>query len=124
MGSEKNNIMLIEDDSFIRDIVREILESEGFAVETAENGQIALDRLKLKDRLPDLILLDLMMPVMDGFGFRQGQKTDPELDKIPVIVMSAYRDFSGKQSKIGADGYLKKPVEMDELIEIAHRFCH
>jgi signal transduction histidine kinase len=110
--------LLVEDDSGIREAVSEILEEEGYAVAVAENGREALDSLQSGD-VPDLIILDLRMPVMDGWEFRAVQKNDPALASVPVIAISA--DGSAKAEAIAAHAYLRKPVSMVKLLETVAR---
>ena len=96
------------------------LELEGYTVETAENGKRALERLG-SGVGACVILLDLMMPVMDGWQFRQEQIRDASLADIPVIVVSA----AGRErlEKIHANAYLSKPVDLDELLGCVTQFC-
>jgi two-component system NtrC family sensor kinase len=107
-------VLVIEDDSAIRTAVCELLEEEGFEVSTCEQGQAALQTLRDGRPLPDLIILDLMMPVMDGWDFRVKQRTDPALADIPVVAISA--DGSPKARAIHADAYLSKPFSAEELL--------
>jgi two-component system NtrC family sensor kinase len=107
-------VLVIEDDSAIRSAVCELLEEEGFEVSTCEQGQAALQSLRDGRPLPDLIILDLMMPVMDGWDFRVKQRTDPTLAEIPVVAISA--DGSPKARAIHADAYLSKPFSAEELL--------
>jgi CheY-like chemotaxis protein len=90
-----------------------ILEDEGYGVATAENGRQALERLRA-GAAPDLIVLDLRMPIMDGWEFRALQKRNPELADIPVIAVSA--DGSARATAIDAQAYLRKPLKADELL--------
>jgi signal transduction histidine kinase len=106
-------ILLVEDDPGIRDVLHGILEEEGYAVTTAENGQEALDTLR-SSAAPDLIVLDLRMPVMDGWQFRAVQKADPMLAGIPVLAVSA--DGSAKAEAIDAAGYIRKPLSTESLL--------
>ncbi len=112
--SERPTIFIVEDDRDTREMLGKFLELEGFAVETAANGALALQRLSTGTH-PNLILLDLMMPVMDGWQFRKEQIRRAELAAIPVIVVSA----AGKDriEKIDADAYLSKPVNLEELLK-------
>src|SRR6266496_6722379 len=87
-GAAHERILLVEDDRSIRDVLRAILEEEGYAVTTAENGRRALEHLR-SGGAPDLIVLDLRMPIMDGWQFRAMQKADPVLATIPVLAVSA-----------------------------------
>jgi CheY-like chemotaxis protein len=103
-----------------RDLLGVFLELEGFPVESAVNGKLALERLE--SGVPAcVILLDLMMPVMDGWQFRQAQARRAGLADIPVIVVSAAgRD---RIQKIDADAYLSKPVDLEELLGCVTQFC-
>jgi CheY-like chemotaxis protein len=113
-------ILIVEDDADTRDMIGRFLELEGYAVETAANGRQALDRLDAGSPAC-VILLDLMMPVMDGWEFRRIQVSKSALSKIPVIVFSAAgRD---RMSQIDANDYLSKPVDLDELLERISRYC-
>jgi CheY-like chemotaxis protein len=115
------HILLVEDDLSIRDALCELLAEEGFEVACASNGAEALDRLTAGDP-PVLILLDLMMPVMDGFAFRSAQREDPRLARIPVVVLSAGHGAE-RAASLAADGFLAKPFGVDALLETVHRFA-
>src|SRR5262245_25312317 len=106
----REEILVIEDDQAIRDVLQAILADEGYRVSTADHGQQALDLLHSGHRA-DLIVLDLRMPVMNGWRFRALQKADPLLVDIPVLAISA--DRSAKAEAIDAAGYLRKPLSMD-----------
>jgi two-component system cell cycle sensor histidine kinase/response regulator CckA len=107
-------LLVVEDDADIRETLDGLLSMEGFRVTGCCNGREALDWLHASPK-PDVILLDLMMPVMDGWQFRVAQKHDPELATIPVVALSA--DATAKAAAIDADAYLKKPVEYETLID-------
>ena len=113
-------VLIVEDDNDTREMLGRFLELEGYKVETAENGKRALERLG-SGVGACVILLDLMMPVMDGWQFRQAQIRDASLADIPVIVVSA----AGRErlEKIQADAYLSKPVDLDELLGCVTQFC-
>jgi CheY-like chemotaxis protein len=113
-------VLIVEDDLDTREMLGRFLELEGFNVETAENGKRALERLG-SGVGACVILLDLMMPVMDGWQFRQEQIRNSALAGIPVIVVSA----AGRErlEKIQADAYLSKPVDLDELLGCVTQFC-
>lgn len=115
MTSSKR-IFVIEDDLHIRESLKEVLEIEGFNVFSAVNGQDALDKLRGGEKA-DLILLDLMMPVKDGFQFRAEQEMDPNISNIPVIIMSANGKLAAKKELGSVKGYLKKPINLDALLE-------
>jgi CheY-like chemotaxis protein len=109
-------VLVVEDDKNIRDPVKTLLVMEGYEVLCASNGQEALDMLQ-GSKLPRLILLDLMMPVMDGFMFREIQRTLPVVCEIPVVIMSADGNITSSKAAIGARDYLRKPVDIDDLLE-------
>jgi CheY-like chemotaxis protein len=113
-------VLIVEDDIDTREMLGRFLELEGYRVETAENGKLALERLGSGVNAC-VILLDLMMPVMDGWQFRQEQARNAELADIPVIVVSA----AGREriQKIDADAYLSKPVDLEELLGCVTQFC-
>lgn len=113
-------VFIIEDDVDTRDMIGRFLELEGFRVETAANGRQALDRLDAGTRAC-VILLDLMMPVMDGWEFRRRQACHARIADIPVIVFSAAgRD---RIEQVEANDYISKPVDLDELLDRVSRFC-
>jgi CheY-like chemotaxis protein len=99
-----------------------LLEGEGYCVDTAENGQVGLQRLRT-DVPPCLILLDLSMPVMDGHQFRREQLADPQLAHIPVVVCSANRPERVNAEELKAAAYLTKPVDIDALLSTIHAFA-
>jgi len=116
-------VLVVEDDFAVRETLQELLEEEGFLVVQACNGQEALDRLRGVASAPRLILLDLMMPVMDGWQFRAEMRRDPHLSRIPVVVMSADVALDQKVRGLAVAGVLPKPVELDRLLETVRRFC-
>jgi signal transduction histidine kinase len=108
-------LLVVEDDESIRTTLAETLSDEGYVVTTAAHGREALDMLRLAAP-PDAIVLDLMMPVMDGWEFRIEQRADPLLAGIPLLAMSA--DLSPKARAIAADGYVRKPIDVPELLRL------
>jgi signal transduction histidine kinase len=110
-------LLLVEDDSSIRFALSDMLTDEGFDVTTVVNGRDALEELR-RSAPPDVILLDLMMPVMDGWEFRVEQRADPLLASIPLLAMSA--DLSAKARAIAADGYIRKPIDFPDLLRQLH----
>ena len=109
--------MVIEDDRDIRESLTELLEESGYLVSTASNGQEGLDVLR-SNALPDVILLDLMMHIKDGFTFRAEQLKDPAISKVPVILMSADGHVQEKTGRTACDAYIKKPLEIDEFLKV------
>jgi CheY-like chemotaxis protein len=116
-------IMIIEDALDIQTVVRKFLEAEGFPTLCARNGLEALELLRSAEDLPAVILLDLMMPGMNGYEFRTVQRRDPRLSRIPVVVMTADGHIDDKAAMIEAQGCIKKPMNIDQLLEVATRYC-
>ena len=114
----KTTILVVEDDADALEALGDLLESHGYAVASARNGAEALEVLG-RSPLPNLIVLDLLMPTMDGWEFRRRQKNDPRIAKIPVVVVSA----SSAAKPIDADSILRKPVDIDRLLETVARHC-
>ena len=115
------SIMIVEDDRDTREMLGRFLELEGFEVRTAANGQLALNSLKEQGG-PSVILLDLMMPVMNGWQFREEQARHPRFAGIPVVVLTA----AGPREDIpaiSADGWLSKPVDFDRLLATIAPLC-
>ena len=116
-------ILVIEDDSAIREMLVQTLADEGFAVVSAADGMEALSYLQTAAELPCVILLDLMMPRMNGWQFREIQRNHPAISSIPVVVLSARPDLRARQAEIGVEAYLTKPVNFDLLMQIIRRYC-
>lgn len=114
-------VLLVDDDSGIRESMSELLSTEGYSVLQAENGQMALDVLKKIPRRPCLVVLDMAMPIMDGRGFLKRRAHDPALREIPVVVVSA--NSQPRAPLQGIDGYFQKPVNVDRLIEVIDQHC-
>ena len=119
----RKSILVVEDDAATRDAVSLALEDEGYSVTGVANGKEALLHLRGAPSPPDLILLDLMMPVMNGSEFRKQQRQDPALKSIPVVVVSADAGVPQKAAALDAAEYLIKPVDFDKLIEAVQRHC-
>lgn len=118
-AAEALTVLLVDDDFDLRDALVPILEYEGHRVVSAANGQEALDRLQSMAP-PSVILLDLMMPVMNGEEFRAEQLRDPRLASIPVVVLSAHAYAEQRAAQIGAR-CLKKPFDVDVLLDEVRR---
>lgn len=109
-------LLLVDDDEGIQDALTDLLRFEGYTVKGAINGKQALQHLRESPQLPAVILLDLMMPVMDGFEFRTAQLNDATLADIPVLVLTAGL-IDARVHQMQADGYMNKPVDVDRLLE-------
>ena len=118
----KRRIAVIDDDFDIRSMLTLVLEMDGYEVVAAANGQEALERLRSGPPTA-LILLDLMMPVMNGWQFRAAQKEDAGLASIPVVVLSGDGNVAEKTASIGAAGYLRKPIDLEALLETVKSYC-
>jgi two-component system response regulator CpxR len=107
------SVLVVDDDDSIREVIAEVLRDEGYDVACAGNGEQALSELR-KDRQPDLMLLDLMMPVMSGWELLELLQTSADLSRIPVVVVSA-------MSAPGAWEHLAKPIDLDRLLATVGR---
>jgi CheY-like chemotaxis protein len=110
-------LLIVEDDPDIRESLGELLAAEGFVVSLAENGKTALDHLATCEHLPQVILLDLMMPVMSGEQFRSAQLADGRLAPIPIVIMSAAQELTQTGERLKAAAVLKKPLGIDPLVD-------
>jgi CheY-like chemotaxis protein len=115
-------VLVVEDDADIRDAMVGILESAGYAVCAASHGADALAQLQAGNR-PCIILLDLMMPVMDGWTFGEEKEKDPSLAEIPVVVVSAVSQHDPRNARMRAVDHLSKPLNIDKLLATVERFC-
>ena len=116
-------MLVIDDDVEIRQALTDILEDEDYTVRAAANGKEALDMVA-HGPVPDVILLDVMMPVMDGWHFLSARLNHPWLVEVPIIIISAGNEAETEARKVGACQVLKKPLHLDDLIrriEDCHR---
>lgn len=120
MSVEKQSahILVVEDDRDIRESVVEILEDEGHRVTSAGDGREALDLLQSSSPPPDLILLDLMMPVMSGYQFREEQLKLPAFAAIPVLIVTADVNARAKVESLKAAGFVQKPLKIQPLLDL------
>lgn len=114
------NILVIEDDPSIREALKITLEVEGYEVTLASNGKEGLELVKKMPR-PCLILLDLMMPIMNGFEFLNFREKDVFIAPIPVVIVSAFSDQKNKMEN--TQGFIKKPVRLDHLLDLVQQYC-
>ncbi|HYI02538.1 response regulator [Hyalangium sp.] len=117
-SGHRGSILIVEDDEDIRAAMAELLESEGFEVAVASNGQEGLEVLSQMGP-PCLVLLDLMMPVMNGEDFLRHVRQDPVLNPVPVVIVTA----SGRPPLPGTQGILKKPFEITDLFATVTLHC-
>jgi CheY-like chemotaxis protein len=111
------DILVVEDDLAIQEGLKQLLELEGYRVELARNGREALAALRA-DPTPRVILLDLMMPVMNGSDFCGALSQDSALAAHHVILMSADSNIEEKAKRLATKGFLKKPLELDEVLRV------
>jgi len=113
-------VLIVEDDEDLREMMAQLLTLEGYQAAAVANGREALEYLHDSEK-PHVILLDLMMPVMDGWEFRRKQQADPSLAPVPVIVLSALDQ--ARASNLEADAFLKKPLDFDRLLALVRAYC-
>lgn len=119
-ATKRRTILVVEDDFDIRVLLCNFFESENFDVLSAENGKAALEVLRTT-KAPDLILLDLMMPVMDAMEFRKIQESDPKIAGVPVLVMSADPNVDVKRLTLGVNEYVRKPIDVETLLSAVEK---
>jgi len=115
------SVLVVDDDPDVRGLLETYLELEGFDVQTATNGWDALQRLR--NARPSVILLDLMMPVMDGVEFRRRQQEQPQIRDIPVVCLSARHDARKTAAELGLTECVTKPFDLERLIGVLRRHC-
>jgi CheY-like chemotaxis protein len=115
-------VLIVEDDDDIRDFAELLLAQAGHQARSAQNGRVALGILD-EGFSPELILLDMRMPVMDGWAFARAYDARPG-ERARLIVVTAARDACEWASQVGADGYLAKPFELDDLLATANGLPH
>jgi CheY-like chemotaxis protein len=116
--SEDPHILVVEDDEDAREALVALLRMKGYHAVPAGNGQEALEYLR-HARIPDLIILDLWMPIMNGWEFREEQVKDPRLAEIPVIIVTALSD----RTDVNANEVIIKPVDVEHLLSSVSQYC-
>jgi CheY-like chemotaxis protein len=114
-------VLVVDDDPDVCETLQTVLEVSGYRVAAAANGLEALETLRSGPR-PCLVLLDLMMPVMNGLEFRAEQRNDPAIAAVPVVVVSGDHHVAEKATEMGLEG-LAKPIDIDDLLQLVARFC-
>jgi CheY-like chemotaxis protein len=115
LRAASRRVLVVDDDRDIRELLVELLASEGYEVASAADGRRAL--AEARSRRPDVILLDLMMPVMSGWEFREAQLRDPELAGIPVVVVTAFED------SLDGTALLRKPFLVEDVLDAVQRLA-
>ena len=119
IAGHEGPVLVVDDDPEVRDVMSAVIETAGYAVVTASNGQEALDRVE--EQRPSLIFLDIEMPVMSGPEFRQHQRHDPELLRIPTIVMTGSKLEPLLDLAVGET--LQKPARLADVLALVRRYC-
>ncbi len=119
MKSLNQSVLVVEDDDLIRETIRDMLEMEGISSSIAKNGRDAIEVLR-KFGKPSLILLDLMMPIMNGWEFLKIRSSNEDLASIPVVIISAVGD--DQLRGLPVEGVMGKPFEIDALLEIVKKY--
>lgn len=118
-----STILVVDDDATMRSLFKLMLESAGYCVLSVGTAPDALALLRSLTEPPALILLDLMMPGMTGWDFREVQLEDPALADIPVVVLSAMNDLPARASDLGISDAIQKPTPVTELLAVVARYC-
>jgi CheY-like chemotaxis protein len=117
------SVLVVDDDPDIRDVLGIIVQQAGYEALSAADGAEALRMLQRMNARPRLIFLDLRMPVMNGWQFREEQLRDSRLEGIPVVVITADSSEAARKGLVGAAGFLAKPLELQEILDALARFA-
>ncbi len=117
-----HEILIVEDDAALREALGQVLADEGYGLASARDGLEAVNYLKKGNR-PDVILLDLSMPVVNGWEFRMFQKRDPELARIPVVIITAGDDSREEVAWLEPSDLIHKPVDLTRLLSVLRHKC-
>ncbi len=124
MGSKQSHlVMVVEDDPDTRDALCEALGAFGYEALAVENGRAALEALRVTPEQPCIILLDIMMPIMDGWEFRELQQGNAEFAEIPVVFLTADLSARKRALSLGGVAFLPKPVEVETLLGTIREYC-
>jgi two-component system chemotaxis response regulator CheY len=121
-GPRETDLLIVDDDTTLREGLADLFRMEGWSAETASDGREAIALLRLGLR-PRLIVLDLDMPVLDGWGFVRGIEAMPAVAETPIVVMSGIADEPAAPQRQRDGGFFRKPVNFDRLVETVRRYC-
>ena len=121
--NEPHRVLVVDDDTDIRETMMEVLEDAGYEAVGAANGLEALQQLRDPADGWCVVLLDLMMPMMDGRTFRGEQLQDPVMAQIPVVIVSAMTDVDAAATELQAAAHVTKPVSLERLVKLVDQFC-
>jgi len=122
MAQAQAYVLVVDDDPAIRGLVADALRGEGFAVDLAAHGREALDAMR--ERRPRAVVLDLMMPVMDGFTFIETCHKEQLCDGVPIVVISAIQDALRRIQEVPVHACMAKPFDLDELVRVVGQYVH
>lgn len=117
------HILVVEDDAAIMTMIQLLLEMRGYSSTAAADGEEAIVYLREAETLPDMILLDLQMPGMDGKAFLAIRQTMPEWQTIPVILLSATQEVTAVQQQLDVQASIRKPFDPEHMLALVGRFC-
>lgn len=117
--AEPRHVLIVEDDELLRECLHDALAAEGYRVSQAADGRAALTEFEANR--PDLIVLDLMMPLMDGWAFRAAQRRLAGANKVPVVILSAAYDAPERLKALGAAAVLQKPFDLERFFDLVAR---
>jgi CheY-like chemotaxis protein len=120
---QAHTVLIVDDEPAVREMLEDVLSSEGHEVMTATDGVAALDTLRDGTSRPCMILLDLMMPRMNGWDFAEELRRDEGLRDIPFVIIAANPRFAGDAPKLGASSWLGKPLQLDDLLHTVDELC-
>lgn len=126
MGQNETSghILIIDDSPDAQALLTILLQSRGYKIDCTSNGEEALRLLQSSNELPDVILLDLRMPIMDGFDFLELQRENPRIKDIPIVIMSGDEDIELTRAKTHVADILLKPLHISSIIEAVERNSH
>ncbi|MGH7528948.1 MAG: response regulator [Gemmatimonadales bacterium] len=120
VAAQRCLVAIVEDDDDFRSLLQEVLEEESYRVVAVANGREAVERLRGSAR-PDVILLDVAMPVMDGFDFLRRRREDPDLADVPVVLVTNAKPH--ERPTVGVNAVVRKPIDIDEILFAIKRYC-
>ncbi len=121
LARRDRTVLVVDDDFALRESICAALEESGFNVASAGNGREALDYLR-RQTPPCVVLLDLMMPIMNGWEFRAEQRRDPAIAAIPIVILSAFSRATDEELR-GVETFLRKPVNLTTLLDAVRPYC-
>ncbi len=119
--ASQSYVLVVDDDPAIRGLVGDALREEGYSVDLAAHGREALEAMRA--RRPSTVVLDLMMPIMDGFSFMEACHNEQLCDNVPIVVISAVHDALQRIREVPIHACIAKPFDLDELIRTVGQFA-